>query len=130
MKVLTDKDFKYPLSLEADKLTVVLNLAPRIFTLGDPKTGMSNSPLAPMKRLFVNPVTDQGFLRLEVIPTTDKATNIIDTTGLPNGFIRADAFSEDGTRCWMQNNVIGYENATVGKKYLFILYGFWDMGSI
>lgn len=130
MKVLTENDFKAPLSVEGNKLTAILNARPQTFTLGNPKTGMANSPTAPMKRLFVHPYTGQGFLRLEIIPDTDKARDIIDTTGLPNDFIRADAYSEDGARCWLQNKVIGYEGATVGKKYLFILHGFWNMENV
>lgn len=130
MKVLTENDFKTPLSVEDNKLTAILNVKPQIFTLGNPKTGMTNSPTVSMKRLFVNPYTGQGFLRLKIIPNADKATDIIDATSLPNDFIRADAYSEDGARCWLQNKVIGYEGATVGKEYLFILHGFWNMENV
>lgn len=122
---------KQPLNSEA--LMPLFSVPPKTYDL----VGAKNNDITPdprnfMRRLFVNPITGHGFLRIAFTANKTDCDDAYDMGNLPPGFIRASDLVDDGAgEVWLlppkNGHKIGFKGLTVGRKYHILLHGFWDL---
>lgn len=137
---LDDKDFEIGVADDGGKIVRLksvdnnLNVPPLLITLKGGRSCITTDSRVFMRRLFVNPVTGHGFLRLMFTPRVASCDNAYDMTDFPPCHIRASELVDDGAgEVYLlagSSNKIGFNNLTVGKTYHVILHGFWDLSGV